>query len=218
MTVRRVSRRRRRHLRQTAKGPQKGGAYLYATEWAAAVKDLYDKTGREYRDSNNEFIIDKLAELAPFSDNVHISIDGQSFLLKEVAARVAVFMYNFKNQDEHTYTSYMNWYTTLDSDELTKLYKTELLKIENAIRILIKEKLITDIGLSEGFPLYVWALVFKAKSEEELPPVLASPETVNKEIEKTRSEELEKKRSETSSSTNQTINQEEPVLQGGSAP
>ena len=41
---------------------------------------------------------------------------------------------------------------------------------------------------------------------------------VNKEIEKTRSEELEKKHSETSSSTNQTINQEEPVLQGGSAP
>lgn len=213
MTVRRVSRRHRRHLRQSAKGRQKGGAYSDANTWAAAVKEIYEKTDREHRDTNNEFIIDKLKGLAQISDDVHISIDGQSFLLKEVAARVAVFMYNFKNQDEHTYTSYINWYTTLESDDLTQLYKAELLKIENAIRTLVKKELITDIGLIDGFPLYVWALVFTAKSEEALPPVLASPEIVSEEL-----KETHRKTSQQSLSPNQTIMQEEPVLQGGLAP
>lgn len=185
MTVRRVSRRARRHLRKSRRG-QKGGAYSDANEWAAAVKDLYDKTSREYRDPNNEFIIDKLAELAQISDDVHISIENQSFLLKEVAARVIVFMYNFKQQAEHTYSTYMNWYTTLDSDDLTKHYKKQLLQIENAIRALVNQKPITDIGIIEDFPLYVWALLYTGKSEEALPPALVSEEVVHEEIEKTR--------------------------------
>ena len=197
MTVRRVSRRRRRHLRQSAKGGrrQKGGAYSDADAWVSAVRKLYDETGREYRDSNNEFIIDKLKGLSQISDNVHISIDDKSILLKEVAARVAVFMYNFKNQEEHTYTSYMNWYTTLDSDDMTKIYKLELLKYENALRNLVKKDPITDIGISSDFPLYIWALLFKTESEEVLPPILVPDEQYDKRVTeiKTESEQADQR-------------------------
>ena len=199
MTVRRVSRRSRRHLRRSAKGGrrQKGGAYSDADTdaWVSAVRKLYDETGREYRDSNNEFIIDKLKGLSQISDNVHISIDDKSILLKEVAARVAVFMYNFKNQEEHTYTSYMNWYTTLDSDDMTKIYKLELLKYENALRNLVKKDPITDIGISSDFPLYIWALLFKTESEEVLPPILVPDEQYDKRVTeiKTESEQADQR-------------------------
>lgn len=190
MTVRRVSRRRRRHLRKTRS--QRGGDRTPqdANEWAKYISEIYDPANSIFRDHNNEFMIDKLAGYASINRGMHITINNQEYSLIEVAARVAVFMFNFINKEEHTYTSYEAWFTKLDSDDLAEGYKKTLLDIENALRRLaqvptLQEEDTDDIGRSANYPLYVWALVFsipsKSASEaaEKLVPALFPEVVVN---------------------------------------
>jgi len=196
MTVRRVSRRRRRHLRKTR--AQRGGDRTPqdANEWASLVKDKYATIINErynYYDDKKGIMIDNIKDLPQTNKNMYLTLTDPSdntqlsYYLEDVKAKVATFMINFINEEEHTSSSFINWYIMLDNDDLRKTYKETLLTIENGLRSLASVEPIRDIGDESGFPLYIWALVFSdvsiLKTANNLTPELVSPEQVVKEIE-----------------------------------
>jgi hypothetical protein len=192
MTVRRVSRRRRHHLRKTR--VQRGGAQD-ANEWASRVKDIYTNVITErhtYYNDTGGIMIDNIKDLPQINKSMHLILTDPSdntqlsYDLEEVAARVAIFMIDFIKEEKHTSSSFINWYVNLDNDDLRKKYKETLLTIENGLRSLASVEPIGDIGDESKFPLYIWALVFSDSSilnkANDAKPSLYSENEVEKRV------------------------------------
>ncbi len=192
MTVRRVSRRRRHHLRKTR--VQRGGAQD-ANEWASRVKDIYTTVITErhtYYNDMGSIMIDNIKGLPQTNKSMHLILTDPSdntqlsYELEKVAAIVAAYMIDFINEEKHTSSSFINWYVNLDNDDLRKKYKESLLTIENGLRSLASVEQIGDIGDESKFPLYIWALVFSDSSiinkANHLPPTLYSADEVEKRV------------------------------------
>jgi hypothetical protein len=192
MTVRRVSRRRRRHLRKTR--VQRGGT-LDANAWASLVKDKYATVINErynYYDDKKGIMIDNIKDLPQTNKKMYLTLTDPSdntqlsYDLEEVAARVAAFMIDFINEEKHTSSSFINWYVNLDNDDLRNTYKGTLLTIENGLRSLASVEPIGDIGDESKFPLYIWALVFSDSSilnkANDAKPTLYSEDEVEKRV------------------------------------